>query len=274
MLKRRFRAWPIDYPRIAQVDETAVLGIRDIFSTTALLDLIFPPECAVCELQLDSGKLPLVCKQCVEKLVAPSNSIRCPKCGSVNLPVPAQDGLCRLCVRSQSPVVGSICLNNYEGFLRQTVIEAKRKSGDQLAFQLGRLLAAENRKTIEHLAIRIVTPVPAYWSKRIKRGYHATEWIARGMACELKQLKLRKCVKSVRQTQKQALLNTKQRKANVKNAFTAKSMKTFTNQPVLVVDDVMTSGATITEIAWTLLEAGASGVYAGFLARGIGHESV
>lgn len=158
--------------------------------------------------------------------------------------------------------------------MRKTVIEAKRRSGDQMAFQLGRLLAAEYRAAIVEREIRIVTPVPAFWIKRVKRGYHATEWIARGMAAEIKQLRLVKCLASTRQTEKQALLSTRQRKLNVKNAFRAKSTKTFTNQPVLVVDDVMTSGATMTEIAWTLLEAGASAVYAGFLARGVGHESV
>lgn len=156
--------------------------------------------------------------------------------------------------------------------MRDAVLEAKKPNSDQLAFQLGRLLADQNRAAILHRQIRIVVPIPAFWLKRFKRGYTASQWIARGMAFEIQQLNLVAAVRCIRQTEKQALLTTEQRKKNVKNAFVAKTSKTLVNQPVLVVDDVMTSGSTMTEVAWTLLEAGVKSVDAAFLARGIGHE--
>jgi len=159
-------------------------------------------------------------------------------------------------------------VGNYRGLLQQLVIEMKNQHNEQLAVQLGRLLGFHVYNSDFFEELDLVVPVPTHWWRRVKRGFNGSEILAQSLADSCTLAYSRNVLKCKRRTKKQGMLSTAGRFRNVRNAFTVGKTETIFGRAILLVDDVMTSGATASEAARILLSQGARKVCIGVVARG------
>lgn len=117
----------------------------------------------------------------------------------------------------------------------------------------------------------LVIPVPMFWLKRLWRGTNPAESLARGVAKELRLPLASDALVCCRYTKTQGTLRADERRRNVRHAFRASWRYNLRGARILLVDDVMTTGATAQEAARMLRQAGAAAVYVAAVARGTGN---
>ena len=103
-----------------------------------------------------------------------------------------------------------------------------------------------------------MTYVPLYPARERERSYNQALLLAQGLAAACPTLALRACLRRVRATPSQTHLTAGERIANVKAVFATQASRDTAGRRILLIDDVMTTGATVNECARTLKEAGAA----------------
>lgn len=162
------------------------------------------------------------------------------------------------------------CLGTYAGLIRQAVLEVKKAQNEPIVMGLGQLLGGRLKELSVGRDVDLVIPMPAHRLRRFRRWYNAAELLAEPVA-RLNRLELRRnLLKYTRSTQKQGTLTTAQRAANVQGAMKVVNVSRLRERHVLLVDDVMTTGATANEAARVCLLAGAASVRVAVVARGAG----
>lgn len=208
----------------------------------AAFDLVFPPACAGCgRVGIDS----LWCPRCTAQLEAvPLHLTR--------RPFPDAAGA----------IPGTIISSgSHEGKL-QTAIHALKYDG---AARVAPLLAARLLNALAAVETlpgppEVVIPLPLHRNRQRERGYNQSALLAQAFAEAAGLPCLTDAVQRVRDTRPQVGLNRDERQVNVLNAFTA-SPAQFRSRIIVVIDDVVTTGATLSACASALLSAGASAVY-------------
>ena len=184
------------------------------------------------------------------------------------------DGLrrCPVCRRIDRPYERAAAYGSYDGGLRELVHLLKYHGVRPAATVLGRMLAeaiASFEPELDHGSI-LVIPVPLYKGKLRQRGFNQAELIARAAltvaACERLQL-APDALQRTRDTHSQIGLTSHQRRENLRGAFAVSRAQEVTGRSVLLVDDVYTTGTTVSECARVLRRAGASGVWVATVAR-------
>lgn len=220
------------------------------------LDWLFPPNCGGC------GKAgSRWCDECQGKVHVLTGNL-CDKCGKPT----ESGGVCSEC-HSNPPVFHT--LRAWAGFdfpVREAIIRLKYKRdmglGDILAVPLAQLAQSLN------WPIDIVTPVPS-GRKRIKeRGYNQVELIARPFSLAMGLDYRPSALKRKRETVSQVGLSAAERKKNVQDAFVA-DPRLVRGKTVLVMDDVSTTGSTLSSCSDALFYAGAKDVFALTVARAL-----
>jgi ComF family protein len=218
--------------------------------------LAFPsflrPSCAVCSL----GPGP-VCAEC-ESDFFPASLPRCTVCA---IPVPGMDTVCGRCLTSPPHFARATALADYAPPVDGMVTALKFGARLELASLFGRLLARRTRVDADAL----VVPVPLAFERLSERGYNQSMQLARAFCASTGARLGSDVVRRIRHTRPQQSLALEDRRRNVRNAFVAAG--DLAGRTVLVVDDVMTSGSTMDEIARVLVAAGAARVHALVVAR-------
>ena len=145
----------------------------------------------------------------------------------------------------------------------------KRQFDDVQALQLGELWGSLFEPTGIMDEIDLIAPIPTHWSRRLqRRGFHASRLISEGIRRMTGVPIANHLIKQNRMTSKQGKLTIRQRFQNLKGAFSCNRKNNVQDMRVLLVDDVMTSGATASEAARVVCAAGAQKVFVGVVARG------
>ena len=238
--------------------------------TAAAIDLLFPPKCASCGCECDSAPdQPLWCATCSRQLTPPARPM-CPRC---SMPCPehaAPAGPCPLCRGRRLQFDQARSLGLYEGPLRHAVLRCKHARYEPLAAGLGRRLAQRVRECPFDGPPELVAAVPMFWLQRLWRGANAAETLALAVAAELCLPAATGLLVCRRFLRKQSMLRPDERRRNVRYAFRASWRYDIRGARLLLVDDVMTTGATAQEAARVLKTAGAAAVYVAAVARGSG----
>jgi ComF family protein len=174
-----------------------------------------------------------------------------------------EQGRCGLCRAGLRGFDEAYCFGAYEGVLRDLIHLYKYGRMRPMAKPLGRLLAGALPRDRRFDA---VVPVPLHWRRRWARGFNQSELLAREMARRC-GVPVRTVVRRARATQTQAGLSNTRRRDNVAGAFRVKRGASVRGLRVLLVDDVMTTGATASACAAALKRAGAQTVALLALAR-------
>lgn len=205
-----------------------------------LTDFVYPPACRVCKAPPQGGPL---CARCELELA----TLKAAVCSSCRLFV-RPEGLCPL--GHTDLVVHALGLfdSHYRALLHAFKFGGDLRAGRWLGQRLGRALAEAGT-----LDVGAVVPVPLHRVRMRERGFNQSEVIGREVARSL-GVPLVLALSRRRNTRAQSLLQRQERLENVREAFVATTR--LENTPVLLVDDVLTTGATLASCADGLREAG------------------
>ncbi len=234
------------------------------------LDLVFPPTCAGCSVDLENhaGGL-LVCQECREQLT--SIKPGCRLCGADVPAVAAMSADCPACRGRRLRFDTTVRLGPYQGLLRRLVLAAKSRTQQPLAVMLADLMAETRHGQLFELKIDLVVPIPMHWSRRLWRGGNHTDLLAARLAKSMGVAWSNRVLTRTRRTVPQAELPPSARFKNIRGALRVARPAAIAGKRVLVVDDIMTTGATCSEAARVLLQEGASYVASAIVARAEGH---
>ncbi|MBN2302133.1 MAG: ComF family protein [Lentisphaerae bacterium] len=230
-----------------------------------LLDVIYPRSCVACGGPVDEN-LTHVCFDCRVTY----DYIDRPFCEICGDPV---DGLiehkyvCSWCEAARPCFVNARSAVRFNGALKHVIHEFKYSNGAYLVNDLGPLLVKCVHTNYTKIGFDCVTYVPLHIRRERERTYNQSALLARYVASDM-DLPLLRCIRRSRPTASQVGLSLAERKQNVKHAFIASSNAHVGMRTVLLVDDVITTGATVNECARALLDAGAARVYVASVARG------
>lgn len=227
-----------------------------------LLDAVFPPRCPLCEAHV----------ACPEHRLPPGpHGSRCGRCAR-RLPRGLPDGYrCAAC-RRRPPAYGRlVVLDGYpgrDGALREWILALKHGGRRDLARPLGRALARRLQRAGEPGPGALLVPVPLHPWRRFERGHDQALGLARAVG-RATGLPVVRALRRLRYTPAQGAAGAVSRRANVRGAFAARRLaaRRLRGVEVWLVDDVVTSGATLEECARVLRSAGAGPVAALAAAR-------
>lgn len=231
-----------------------------------MLDILFPRVCPSCGKSIHKENK--LCEACLQDIKLIEDWRACAKCGipfgyfdsrGENMSEPGQDSpgnLCGKCVNDSYTFDKARSLAIYDGSIRELIISFKYQSKLGYAEVLLDLLRTHFPEDLD--GFDSVVPVPLHIDKLRMREYNQSAVLAKGVAiykgvkCDLFGLK------RIRDTVPQIeLKNEKERRRNVKGAFSISRKRSYKSESVLLVDDVFTTGSTSDECAKMLLKSGA-----------------
>jgi ComF family protein len=235
-------------------------------------NLIYPPQCAYCGEGLDEASREKgLCEDCRKRLVPPLWT-PCPRCGgTTDQPMPSPEG-CISCLNTPFAFDGVVALGNYHSSLNTIIFQMKMPVHASLAQAVGKLLAAERLEELQKLQIDAVVPIPMHWRNRFWRGVNSPELLAHSLSEMLEIPLQRHSLVRWKRTRTQSELTPKERFSNVRGAFRVRFAQKIRGRRILLVDDVLTTGATCSEAAKMLKHAGAAAVAVAVVARAQGEN--
>ncbi|MFB0509491.1 MAG: ComF family protein [bacterium] len=223
----------------------------------SVLDFLFPPICFGCNKEIDSG---IVCYQCYNKITGSWLGV-CAQCG---YPL-GYNQSCKNCKSSLTlPRIRALGFYT-EPFL--PLIHALKYQGKKsLAEIFGKALTGLLNSDPILKQAEVLVPVPLHPARKRERGFNQSELLGFEVS-RLTGIPVVNALRRKKNTKSQTTLDSKKRIENMQEAFIIKDNKTVVNKKVILIDDVITSGATINSAAQTLLEAGVREVFGLVIAR-------
>lgn len=206
-----------------------------------LWSFFFPPKCVVCKTILDQDQTDL-CHKCRQNLSGPNSE-------KIKL----------------SFLAGWTSLWYYEGDVRNSLLRFKFYNRRSYALSYGRLLAMKLQEKYPD-GFDILTWVPVSRLRRWKRGYDQCKLLADTVAVELGMEPVRTLHKLRNNPPQSGIVGVAARKANVLGVYRCTCPEQIAGKRILLLDDIITTGATASECARILLTAGAKEVYCGTVA--------
>lgn len=234
-------------------------------------DVLFPPACTICHCEIEETNDPiLICPGCRHKVTDSRHP--CPACGAGLADGVNPNDRCGHCRRAKFNFSSVVRLGEYDGPLQSAILRAKHGANAAVAMHMGRLLADVRYTEFFGLKAEVIIAVPAFWKRRSNYGHNSADVLAAAIADRLRVPLGEHLVVRTRHTRPQTSLTPSERPANVRNAFATRFHPDLPGAHVLIVDDVLTTGATCNEIAKTLRNAGAAAVSVAVLARAVGNR--
>lgn len=218
------------------------------------INLLYPPRCIVC------GRIGFrCCPQCWETRKLYSTSI-CEQCGKPTM----INGLCRQCKKDPPPLKKIRSLGEYTGVLQMFITAIKYERNIGLAELI--LPDLTHIFTQAHYQIDLVVPVPLSRKRERERGYNQVALWGRLFALQIQSDFVPAALQRTHDTLSQVSLSSEKRWENVRGAFSADAAR-IQGKNILLLDDVITTGATLYECTKTFLQKGANSVSAMTIAR-------
>ncbi len=259
-------------------------GVRRaiVRASSAALDVLFPPQCAFCHADLPerrpsatsgpgtqgNSQIASICATCRPQLARPRPT-SCAKCGAALAPAAAVMPDCPRCRDRKFGFQSVIYLGTYERELQEAVLRTKHARQEVLVDALTDLLWEERGGEICAFAPEAIAPVPMHWRRRWWRGMNSAERVGQRLGRYLRVPSL-PLLKRTRATVSQGGLDRQERFSNLRKAFAMRSAWKCDGARVLLVDDIMTTGATCGECTKVLLADTAAAVMVAVIARAEG----
>jgi len=234
---------------------------------TAAWSALWPPRCPLCgEALAEPDRFCPGCLLSVTAVVQPS----CLVCGGELDPAVAPaDRVCGRCKYEPPSFAAARAFGRYDGALAEAIKGLKFRDHRHLLPALQRLIAEADATHYPDRAFDAIIPVPLHRSRVAERGFNQATDLARAIARRRGLPLLSSAVIRRKNTKPQYGLNLKERRRNVEGAFKVMQPTKVRDRRVLLVDDVMTTGATVNECARVLMRAKAAEVCVLTVARAV-----
>lgn len=240
--------------------------LRSIFS------VLFPSDCRLCGIPLDNISRTPVCEECLTA-IQPLRTPQCLICSDrlASAQLLRGDGYCANCREQRPEFERAVAYGEYREELRGLIHLLKYEGVTPAQAPLGRMLAESIARLVPCWGDKkpLLVAVPLHDRRRRARGFNQAELIARSARKHVPQeleFASRVLVRR-RETISQVGLSREERIANVKGAFGVVDARRVLGRTIIIVDDVMTTGTTLSECARVLKQAGADKVWAATVAR-------
>ena len=229
-------------------------------------DLILPRSCPICGASRPLGTTDAVCGLCIQSLER-TPSPKCPTCGkpfhSKTTLLYSPKHICAECQEPPPAYDSARAIGPYDGSLRELIHLFKFHGRPTIAAELGKelaLLASQEYDNFIHEEYPLVTFVPIDQKRWRERGYDQALILAQSTATHLK-LNFTPTIERKKSTSPQTRLSASQRRGNLRGVFFIPNPKSVSGKNVLLVDDVLTTGSTVSACSRVLKKAGVKSVY-------------
>jgi len=240
---------------------------------SSLIDFLYPPFCLVCREDTSGEENKFVCSSCMNQI----KIIESPFCVRCGRGFPCQDAfinidepVCGRCQREDNNIYydRAFGVGEYDGVLKEIIHLFKYNKREELEKVLGDLLLQKVKRHAGILKPDLLVPVPLHWIRKRTRGFNQSEELGRYISKRLK-IPMANLLKRRKNTKPQVGLTELERVRNVRGAFKmrwlARMFATFFNhksyvikgKSIVLIDDVVTTGATANECSKVLKKAGA-----------------
>jgi competence protein ComFC len=235
----------------------------------AVVSVFFPSGCRICDSLLTGSSRVPICEECLDSFAAPRGR-SCEVCGQTLAWMTAtrEEALvCRVCQQKTYAFERARCYGIYEGALVNAILLLKWERMEPLGAWFADRLAEVIAREGEQMAGDVVVPVPLHRDRERERGYNQAGLISKPLARKLGLPHKAMLLMRTRARPNKQVLSLKERWESVRGAFATRPGSQVDKKRVLLVDDVMTTGATLDACARALLESGAKSVLGLTVAR-------
>ena len=218
----------------------------------AVVDFIYPPTCLICSQNLEQKKF--LCPLCFSELIQ-----------SIDVSVETESsGFSQ--IKQELHFDSIVTCFDFSPNIETLIHELKYKRGIKLGYFLGQILAKSIFEKID-CQVDMIVPVPLHRIKQRERGYNQSDILCKGISTMVSLPVCSGLLTRKINTKTQTLLSAEDRQINVHDAFVVKKSKDIIGKSILIVDDVVTTGATMNSCARALKNTGAKKVVGAALAR-------
>ncbi|MEW6088843.1 MAG: ComF family protein [bacterium] len=221
----------------------------------AFVDFIWPPKCLICGIDLENGKK-MICNECEKGIILFSPPF-CAQCGHpLFYSGDLSERLCAPCKNGKYFFEHAFIIGSYEKSLRDAIHRFKYDKKAVLRKYFSILINDYIEKNNVLNKFDIIVPVPLFSAKKRERGFNQSELLASVIGEKWDLPVLSKNLYRTRHTEPQHNLDYLQRKENIKGAFKLKNKIPVKGKRILLVDDIVTTGATVNECSRILKNDG------------------
>jgi ComF family protein len=239
-----------------------MLAKPDLFRGIA--SLLYPPSCTICLASVDVGEY--LCAECeakVARIVAPF----CAKCSEPFDGAITTTFACANCAHRRLYFEAAVSAYRARGIVRHVILNFKYGKQIHLRHLVARwLVAAFDDARLRERRFDVIVPVPLHPARERERGFNQAELLAEWLSDHL-SVPLRPALQRIHYTTTQTAFDRSERMQNLRGAFRLRKKADVRKLRVLLIDDVLTTGSTLSECARVLKEAGAASIYAATAAR-------
>ena len=236
---------------------------------TIINNIIFPPQCVICDKILELNIAHCICGDCKTRLRACVDQVCCEKCGKPIVSFGTKQR-CYRCLHATSGHFDKIASAYiYDAPVRESIVRYKSKGIQSYAKTYSQILSTALEQHYPNLTFDFICAAPSHQKKTVYQGFDNVELICKNLS-KICGIPFKKgTIRKIRKTAKQTTLGFAQRLENLKDSMTVPLPESVAGKRVLLIDDVCTTGATIMECSRALKYAGAKSVHALTLATAI-----
>jgi competence protein ComFC len=241
-----------------------MIALRKFELLEAAASLLYPPACTLCGGKTRAGEY--LCEQCeakVTRIVAPF----CQQCSEPFEGAITSAFTCANCAHRSIYFDAAVAAYRGRGVVRQIIHDFKYGRQAHLQHIVARWLCeALDDERLRGRQFDLIVPVPLHPTRQRERGFNQADLLAKLLSARI-SIPCKPVLERIRYTTPQTALDRTERMENLHNAFRLRKNTDVRGLQVLLIDDVLTTGSTLSECARVLKRAGASSVHAAMAAR-------
>ena len=241
-----------------------IMKTKQVGLIKTIADFLFPRTCCICGYVNPKGRFDFLCPNCAKNIAYVLGG-KCNVCGEILGPnnMPNING-CPMCAELDIAYTKALCPVVFDGAIKKLIHELKYSQAQYVAKDLIKIALLHN-ETSEFLKEAIVVPVPIGKIRKMTRGYNQTEVLARTIQKIAPELNTKtvNLLKRIKNTSTQTRLDRNERIKNMYNAFAINTSVALPTRhsKIVILDDVITTTATINECAKVLKKAGFKNIF-------------